>query len=835
MRARIREHLHFLIVTTVLTVVMTFPTFVYVFKTDEFWLPEKNNRDVFIELWNIWYGRQVITGQADRFFTDLIFYPEGVSLAYHPHFSPHIIVVNALQFVMPLSNAYSLTFLLIIFSSALAAYLYLLWLFKHKWLALFGAVLFGFSPQVIGYPGWPSLAWIAPMPVIIYCLHRGINEKRTSLIILAGLFAGLTTTVVMYFFVCVMITLGLFISGLAASRWRDRIFWRHVVLLIAVLVLASAWRVIPMLQEQEALDRATAYARDTESRSDLISFFVNSKNPILGPLADSIFEIPDRNFIGKKSYLGLLPLALLVCALVISGARRKALPWLGILLVFLVMSLGSTLSINGTVFESIKLPKHYLNQLFPFVFAAFNRLNFFMAGVWLPLAVLACLGLISLRERLPVVARPGFILVLIAIVAFEYYSPIDESVEPIWSTDVSEERLAYLDWLAQQEENEIALVNVPFGWLPARFYSLAQSLSGYPITEGAISRTPSKAYDYINANFVLNAWRDHDVIHCDTTDERDAYLAALAALEADGFSHVVFHRGMYGAANIAESFDGVPASYSDGFVSIYRLNDLRDSCPAELSARHFFASAYADALGKGASLDERHGVAVILPPTSQIADHFLRYLRHAGQRDKTVAAVSSDGQGKIEVRSTVSIDLEKNNAVWLVKDRLAFKPEPTETNYAWLLARFKFCQVFYQDEHTTIDLYLKLDIPCAAMDESSALEVRYDEGVRLHNASFEADSDEIRFYLAWTNDAENQYAFSIQFFGEDGRKALQYDNLILRELLAVHELDITPLSAGTYTAKLIVYDFETQISEGGIVIGRSERFERELEIARIEV
>ena len=75
----------------------------------------------------------------------------------------------------------------------------------------------------------------------------------------------------------------------------------------------------------------------------------------------------------------------------------------------------------------------------------------------------------------------------------------------------------------------------------------------------------------------------------------------------------------------------------------------------------------------------------------------------------------------------------------------------------------------------------------------------------------------------------------IQFFGEDGRKALQYDNLILRELLAVHELDITPLSAGTYTAKLIVYDFETQISEGGIVIGRNERFERELEIARIEV
>ena len=178
MRARIREHLHFLIVTTVLTVVMTFPTFVYVFKTDEFWLPEKNNRDVFIKMWDIWYGKLILTGQADRLYTDLIFYPEGVSLAYHPHFFLQSIVVNALQFVMPLPNAYSFTFLLIIFSSALAAFLYLLWLFKHKWIALFGAILFGFSPQVIGYPGWPELAWIAPMPVIMYCVHRGIKDRR---------------------------------------------------------------------------------------------------------------------------------------------------------------------------------------------------------------------------------------------------------------------------------------------------------------------------------------------------------------------------------------------------------------------------------------------------------------------------------------------------------------------------------------------------------------------------------------------------------------------------------------------------------------------------------
>ena len=143
----------------------------------------RTNSDVFISFWDIWYGNQVLTGEADRFYTDLIFYPDGVSLAYHPLFFPNIIVNNALQNFVPLSNAFSLVYLIIICTSALAAYLYILWLFKDKWLALFGAVIFGFSPQVIGYPGWPALAWIAPMPLIMYCVHRGITERNMSLVI----------------------------------------------------------------------------------------------------------------------------------------------------------------------------------------------------------------------------------------------------------------------------------------------------------------------------------------------------------------------------------------------------------------------------------------------------------------------------------------------------------------------------------------------------------------------------------------------------------------------------------------------------------------------------
>ena len=829
----VRRHFHFILITTVLAIVTTFPTIVYVFKPDVFWLPEKTNRDVFISFWDVWYGGQALTGQADRFYTDLIFYPDGVSLTNQPLNFPYIIVMNALAVLMPISNAYSLTYLLIMISNALAAYAYLLWLFEDKWLALFGATVFGFCPLAAGYPAWPSIAWITPIPLVIYCAHRGIKEKRAILVFLAGLLAGLASVTIMYVFVCVLMTLGLFICGLAASRWRDLVFWRHVVLLVAVLALSSSWRVLPLTQAEA--QRAEPYSEPSRvfRSGDVISFFVNEENPLLGPLSATILNVNDNDFLNDNSYLGFVPLALIAIGLFTKSARRKMLPWMALMLVFVVLSLGLELSVNGVWLQSIKLPKHYLNRLLPFAFATFTRLNIYMAGAWLPLAVLACFGLLTLRERLAITSRPGFVLALIAIVALEYYIPVDESSEATWTNDVLEDRAGYLDWLAQ-EAGEIALVNLPFGWSYSRVYSYFQTLSGYPQAEGAISRTPDEAYDYIKANYVLAAWHSYRPIHCETAD-RDAYLAALAALEADGFSHVVLHRVYANSADVAESFDGVQASFEDSYVSVYRLEDLRASCPEALSARHFFAAAYADALAQNTNLSERYGAVVIFAPTIEIADHFIRFLRHNEVTGKTVVALSSDGAGDIAMRSTASVDLEAQNAVWLAQDRRDFIPARTDKNYAWMLERFRFCRRAHQGESTTIDLYLRREIPCAAMSEGNALDVRYDNGVRLHNASLTVEATLIRFYFAWTNQSDRRYAFSIQLFDEAGQKVLQYDHPIWPDLLAVHEVDRPSLPAGAYSVKLIVYDFETQVSQSGVLTATTERFERDFELANIEV
>ncbi len=839
-RSTLREHWHFLIIVTLLTLVTTFPTIVYVFKTDVFWHPGGAERDVYIAFWDVWYGEQFLAGQASPFYTDQIFYPEGLSLEFHPFFIPHIIAVNALNIFLPLSNAFSLAYLMIIFLCALPAYVYLHWLFKERWIALLGAVIFALSPQVVGHPFHPQIAFITTIPLAIYFFERGIAENRPVLVLIAGLLTGLTTIIGLYNYICLLIMLGFFTIALAVARYRDKRFWFNIALLIASVTLSSLWRVYPLLTSSDSLSEAANWHGDAELATDAISYLVNHEHPVLGPTLESILGTPDRANVSFTSYLGLLPLLLIAIALFKSEERRQVMCWAGLCGLFLFLRLGSHLTVNGAVYSNIPLPKYFLNQLLPEVFVSFWEVDHFMMGALLPLAVLVCFGLVALQKRFPLAAKPGFVLALTLIVAFEYHIPVEtERIFPEGDGKISQERLAFLDWL-EQENGEVRLINLPTGRRNSKVYNLYQALSGYPRVEGAISRTPESAYDYIRANLLLNSWHDKLPISCRTID-RDKYLAELARLQADGFSHVVFHLGFKYADRIMDSFRAFEPSYADEFVWIFRLSELQSGCVGESSANYSFARIFSDALSEPSSLGERHGAAVVFAPSIPAADHFRRDLRYFTQIDRNIVTITSDADANIHIQSSAfpgldaRADLSAQAALWLVNSPQHFNAEQRPAFQGWFSERFHFCQRAEELDGITFDLYLRADLPCSAMDDSSALEVEYDGGARLHNASYAVNEDLLHFYLAWTNATTESYGFSLQFFDESGHKALQYDNVINRQLLAIHEIDTSSLPEGAYSVQLIAYSYETRKSLGGRVIKTGQSFERALEIARIEV
>ncbi|MDE2819782.1 MAG: hypothetical protein OXI40_08635 [Chloroflexota bacterium] len=571
LRAVTGRHLHFIVVVTLLAIWYTFPTIVHVFKTDSFWLPSGGSFDIYLHIWDKWYWQQIFSGQADRMYTTALFYPQGLSLAHHPLSSlPTNIVQLVLQTILPVSNVFCFAYLLVIFLNAVSAYVYMLWLFKQKWIALIGAVVFGFSPHLITKPNQLHDATVAPIALAFYCFHRGIVEKRSRFIIFAGLLTGLTSTITLYNFSCLLISLAAGVCAFAIGRWRDGSYWASIALLALTIAASSIWAIGPMLSDSQLFDAALGW-HEQEVSNDLIYSLVNHRHPILGPLADSALQIPPDLIRKEVSYLGYLPLLLIGIGLFRRDSGRKMIPWLALGLGFMILKLGSTLSINGVEYPQILLPKYYLNEIFPFVFKAFTATSRFHAGVLLPFTVLSCYGLYALIRARPAAPWSRIILLLIGLLAFEYYSPIYATATPY-------EQFEYLKWLDQEDDSDrIHLINLPMGRTNSKLYSLYQSLSGYPHAEGAISRTPDSAYDYIRANFVLKTWHKARPINCFSTDRGD-YKSAIRQLQKDSFSHIVHHRGLKRWETVLESFQYVEPAYTDDFVSVYRLTDLLDSC-----------------------------------------------------------------------------------------------------------------------------------------------------------------------------------------------------------------------------------------------------------------
>ena len=194
-----------------------------------------------------------------------------------------------------------------------------------------------------------------------------------------------------------------------------------------------------------------------------------------------------------------------------------------------------------------------------------------MSGARLPFALLACFGLLALRSKHVFARKPAFILAMIIAVSVEFHVPVRGNI-------IDLNRVTYLDALAEENDGQISIINLPMGRTNSKFYLFYQSLSGYPQTEGAISRTPDSAYDYIRANYILETWHSQRPIAC-TRANVDTYMSALDQLEADGFSHVVFHQNVGNRLTVVDSFVNAIPSYKDDFVWIFRLDDLRDSCP----------------------------------------------------------------------------------------------------------------------------------------------------------------------------------------------------------------------------------------------------------------
>ena len=199
----------------------------------------------------------------------------------------------------------------------------------------------------------------------------------------------------------------------------------------------------------------------------------------------------------------------------------------------------------------------------------------------------------------------------------------------------------------------------------------------------------------------------------------------------------------------------------------------------------------------------------------------------------------ADGNPMVQSTDTRYVDLPSmeiwNFPIWLIHN-------PQETNLQSMRAfatdfldRFHSCGRFLETEKSIVDLFVKRHIPCELLTSPQPIEIQYDNGAELANILLQRQADRLNVTLWWTNTIANQYAYSLQLFDAGGSKVAQLDDVIGGAALASSPFNISDLPAAEYTAKFILYDFESQVSQAGVLVEDQRKFDRELEVARLRL
>lgn len=819
-----RRHLPFIIFVPLLIIIMTWPTIVYVFDRETFAVPTRNT-DVWQKLWDVWHLEQFLAGQTSFYHSDVMFYSGGVSLAYENFSLPHMLAVALLGAFLPTSSAFNLTYLFIIFAVALSGYVYLNYLFRDRWLATLGAVVFGLSQHVTAHAAHPDINLIVSFPLATYCFQRAMTEARLKHLLVCGIVVGLTAFLSLYIFVCLLITVALIILYYARERWRNLRFWRWMLILGLVILLCSAGRIAPMLAGAEDLASAIGKNTTQETGTDLLSYFVNYWHPLTTPLLKALFVVGSPFYEPHTSYLGYLPLALIIIGFTRSDCRQKMLPWLALALPFLLLRLGSVLQVDGQQLNHIVLPKALLADLLPPLFSPFHATDHFQMGILLPWAVMSCYGLKSLLAARPSHQRALITLAVIAVIAFETYESTAIRVLP-------PEQIAFIEWLrGEGVDAQPRLINLPMGRQPSKLYGFYQSLTGFPQVEGLTGRTPPSAYATIDGNFLLSAWRGGAPIHC-FPPHQSIYLDALNQLRDDGFSHVVWHRWIGQDAEIASSFFDARSAYSDDYVSVYRLEDLRQSCDLPNSVSPS-ALEHLRSIATSPAIIPQSGSAILSVLPADVQQKAALFGLHSYARLSL-----ADG----EVSAAPGADADAPDADQLLADNsvilLVVNPQSTEAdaiqNYrAWLADRFHSCRRLAETDEALVELFLDAAFPCELAFSAAPLEVRYENGIHLGNLLVEVSEGALELHLLWTRLPADAHAISIQFIDAAGARAGGEDFVIGGEPLAHYRIDTSSLTAGDYQVKMILYDYDSGASVSGTISGGQSRFDRALDITNV--
>lgn len=300
-------------------------------------------------LWNAWWVKHSITTGSSPFWTDYLYFPEGISLRRHTLSPLNALSLAGLTSVFDAHQAFSLLVLAHFALSAWCGSLLARYVTGSTAGGVLGGLVYSFCPFHYFYLCQVNVFSFEFMPLALMFFVRHAREgRRRDLVGVLLALVGMATTIEYY---VVYTYLALFVLALCVRGWARevgaRLVWRRLALSGALGGVVVALAALPLLSA--SLSGSDRFEGTAFAPAEMIRF-----NDLLG-----FFWIggPEKSTVSWPTMLGYSTLALLLI-----GWRRvcKHWPWLVTAAVLWILSLGKELTVAG---EKTGVPLPY--ALFP--------------------------------------------------------------------------------------------------------------------------------------------------------------------------------------------------------------------------------------------------------------------------------------------------------------------------------------------------------------------------------------------------------------------------------------------------------------------------------------
>jgi hypothetical protein len=560
----------------VLTIIFTYPV---AFSANSF--PSDGTGDSYWFLWDFWAFKNAIFTHTNPLYTSYIYYPIGVNLAFSTTSFFNAALSIPLQLIWGLPQAYTFIWLMSIALSGYGAFALMRYLGGNTNVAFISGLIFMFCPyhlaHGLGHMNLMATAWI---PLYALFFLKTIRENKRSNPAIAGLFLSVTAFCDFYYVIYLVALSVLFVAYYFWTEREQASFagiLRRTGLTIVIFVGLTLPLLFPMFQE--LLHGGYAYYPFQYS-ADLVAFVVPSRlHPLLGPVVAPIYQHLTQNVVESTVFLGYVGLVLSALAII-----RQRTPevrfWALALGIFLVLSLGPVLQVNGVVVRVPSAIPYIGNAPVPLPYYVLMHLPVFSIArvtsrwdimVMLCVSVLSGYGLQYLVSRSHssrrIVRKENVLCVVFAgLILFEFLSV----PYPVATTAVP----AFYQKMGTDPQDYAVFEVVPQSISQIMYY---QTIDHKQLVNGHVSRLPPESLHFIETDpvvrFLYNIQGIKSGAAVNTTSLDPSELSRY------NIKYVIVHREDLTQQQISlvqalfdKASKGAPVVYEEGPMIVYAIN-----------------------------------------------------------------------------------------------------------------------------------------------------------------------------------------------------------------------------------------------------------------------